>query len=141
MATIIRNEVSKRNKYYIPKHEYLMLKHFCLLYPERKKEYLELSRSGVANYILDGMPRGTDVSDRTAAVAIRMAQIKENLRIIEEAAEQADPYISKFILKAVTDGYSFTYLKTVMEIPCERDYYYERYRRFFYILSHKKQLL
>lgn len=31
-----RAEVSKRNKYYISKHRYYELKHFCLQYPEWK---------------------------------------------------------------------------------------------------------
>ena len=38
-----RNEISVKNKYYISKHRYLELKHFCLQYPEWKRalSYIE----------------------------------------------------------------------------------------------------
>ena len=39
MATVIRAELSKNNKYWISKHRYYELKHFCLQYPEWQKEY------------------------------------------------------------------------------------------------------
>ena len=42
MSTVIRNEISKKNKWYIGKHRYLELKHFCLQYPEWKEEYHRL---------------------------------------------------------------------------------------------------
>ena len=54
---------------------------------------------------------------------------------IKEACELADPEISKFLFKAVTEDLSYPYLKTVLDIPCGRDYFYERYRKFFFILS------
>lgn len=34
MGTVIRPETSKKNKYWIPRHRYHELKHFCLQYPE-----------------------------------------------------------------------------------------------------------
>ena len=37
MATVLRSELSPKNKYYIDKHRYYELKHFCLQYPEWKQ--------------------------------------------------------------------------------------------------------
>lgn len=138
MSTVIRNSVSKKNKYYIGKHRYLELKHFCLQYPEWKKEVAEFD--GLKGRGFDYI-RGTDIPDPTGNAAVRIVQIKEKIKMVENAATLSDPTISKFLLKGVTEGYAFPYLKAVMEIPCERDMYYDRYRRFFYILSHHKQLL
>lgn len=138
MSTMIRAQLSKKNKYYISKHRYYELKHFCLQYHEWQEEYCRLSQDlGADVYILDGIPKGSDKPDRTAEKAVNLARIKEKIRMVEECAEAADPVLAKWILKAVTDGYSFTYLKTVADIPCERDMYYDRYRKFFYLLSHK----
>lgn len=43
MSTTIRAEVSKKNPYWIEKHRYYELKHFCLQYPIWKQAYLSLS--------------------------------------------------------------------------------------------------
>ena len=43
MSTTIRPEISEKNKYYIDKHRYYELKHFCLQYPLWEKQYNELS--------------------------------------------------------------------------------------------------
>ena len=43
MGTKIRPELSKKNKYWIPRHRYYELKHFCLQYPEWKEQYTNLS--------------------------------------------------------------------------------------------------
>ena len=42
MANDIRPEVSQKNPYWIGKHRYYELKHFCLQYPIWKKAYLSL---------------------------------------------------------------------------------------------------
>ena len=47
MGTVIRPETSKKNKYWIPRHRYHELKHFCLQYPLWKKAYLELQTEGI----------------------------------------------------------------------------------------------
>ena len=39
MATEIRPELSEKNPYWIGKHRYYELKHFCLQYPIWKKAY------------------------------------------------------------------------------------------------------
>ena len=59
----------------------------------------------------------------------------ENIKMIEQAAMEADEELYIYILKAVTEGLSYTYLRSVMNIPCGKDMYYNRYRRFFWLLS------
>ena len=43
MGTTIRPELSEKNPYWIEKHRYYELKHFCLQYPIWKKAYLALN--------------------------------------------------------------------------------------------------
>jgi len=63
----------------------------------------------------------------------------DRIEMIEEAVLETDKYLFKYILKAVTEGHSYTYLKTRLDIPCSRDMYYDCYRKFFWILSQKRQ--
>ena len=59
----------------------------------------------------------------------------KKMQTIEQVAKDADTYLWQYILKAVTEGLSYTYLKTKLGIPCGKDMYYDRYRRFFWLLS------
>ena len=42
MSVKVRSELSKKNKYWIERHRYYELKHFCLQYPIWKKAYAAL---------------------------------------------------------------------------------------------------
>lgn len=45
MGNIIRAEVSESNPYWIEKHRYYELKHFCLQYPTWKRKLVLLEQS------------------------------------------------------------------------------------------------
>ena len=47
----------------------------------------------------------------------------------------ADPELYSYILKAVTEGTTFVVLKSLYGIPCERDMFYDRRRKFYWVLS------
>lgn len=55
--------------------------------------------------------------------------------LLLSAISKLDTWIQLYILEAVTKGKAFPYLKTVKQIPCERDLYYKNYRKFFYELD------
>ena len=135
MATVIRAEISEKNKYYIDKHRYYELKHFCLQYNEWKKVYVSCCESIIFTSRFDKMPSDSSPGDLTAKYAMKRAQYGERIKMIEDLARQADEFLYPYILKAVTEGLSYTYLKTRMSIPCGRDMYYDRYRKFFWLLS------
>lgn len=138
MSTVIRAEISEKNKYYIDKHRYYELKHFCLQYTEWKKAYTSCCASVIFTSKFERMSSNDAPGDLTAKYAIRQAEYATKIKMIEEAALEADPVLYKYILKAVTENLSYPYLKTKMNIPCGRDMYYDRYRRFFWILSNSR---
>ena len=133
MTTVIRPEISIKNKYWIDKHRHYELKHFCLQYPMWKKEYAAVM--SIPASIVERIPSGNIPSDLTASYAIRKASYSERIKLVERIAMETDTELHSYILKAVTEGLSFTYLKTKLDIPCGRDMYYDRYRRFFWLLS------
>ena len=135
MATVIRAQISEKNKYYIDKHRYYELKHFCLQYNEWKREYANCNESIIFASKLDRGPSSTTHSDLTAKYALKKLQYGSRIKLIERIAMEADDFLYPYILKAVTEGLSYTYLKTKLDIPCGRDMYYDRYRKFFWLLS------
>lgn len=135
MATVIRPEISEKSKYYIDKHRYYELKHFCLQYKEWKKAYAACNESIIFASNMERVPTSNAPSDLTAKYALRKAFYGERIKMIELAALEADDFLHPYILKAVTEGLSYTHLKSKLDIPCGRDMYYDRYRRFFWLLS------
>ena len=139
MATVVRAEISKNNDYWISKHRHYELKHFCLQYPEWKKEYLTLGVPSASSAMLEVISSSSTPSDLTARYAIRRVYFAERIDLIEKIAKEADKYLYEYILRAVTEGLSYTYLKSKLKIPCSRDMYYDRYRRFFWLLNEARK--
>ena len=139
MATNIRPKLSAKNKYWIEKHRYYELKHFCLQYPEWKKAHADCLDSDVPMSMIDGARSCEGVYDPTSTRAITRAHYSRRIQMLEQVAKDADKYLWQYILKAVTEGLSYTYLKTKLGIPCGRDMYYDRYRKFFWLLSKARE--
>lgn len=135
MATTIRPEVSIKNRYYIDKHRHYELKHFCLQYPKWKKAYIDSLDVDVPMSMVEGAQTSEGIYDPTSTRAITRAYYSKRMQMLEQVAKDADKYLWFYILKAVTEGLSYTYLRTKLDIPCGKDMYYDRYRRFFWLLS------
>lgn len=135
MATVIRPEISEKNKYYIDKHRYYELKHFCLQYGEWKKAYALCNESIIFASNIEKIPSSNIPSDLTAKYALKRTYYGKRIELIDTIVRKADDFLYPYILKAVTEGLSYTYLKTKLDMPCSRDMYYDRYRRFFWLLS------
>ena len=135
MATVIRPEISQKNRYWIDKHRHYELKHFCLQYPIWKNAYAAFNDVSVPLSMIERVPTSNIPGDPTAKRAVMKAHYLEKMKLIEDVAKEADRYLYKYIIKAVTEDLSYTYLKSKLEIPCGRDMYYDRYRRFFWLLS------
>ena len=139
MTQDIRPEVSQKNPYWIGKHRYYELKHFCLQYPIWKKAYQSLDalsrRSDALQvFIKIGQLKG-DPTERSAQSRIFFA---DRMEMVEQAAIGAEPELYPYLLRGVTEGLSYDVLKMKYDIPCCRDVYYAAYRRFFWLLSKRR---
>lgn len=139
MATVIRAAISEKNKYWIDKHRHYELKHFCLQYPEWKRMYAEFNNVSIPLSMIERVSTSNLPGDPTAKRAMMKMYYAEKIKMVEKIALETDAYLHNYILKAVTEGYSYTYLKTKLNIPCGRDMYYDRYRRFFWLLSESRK--
>lgn len=132
----LKPELANRSKYWISKHRYYELKHFCLQYPEWLRLWNELEIAMKAHK-LDALP-GTDVSDPTAKLAMKRAEVQRAINMVRLSAYEASRELASYILKAVTEGIPFNRLQTMYDMPCGKDMYYDAYRKFFWFLSQRK---
>lgn len=130
----MRTELSTKNKYWIPKHRYLELKNFCLQYPDWKlalnsitllKANSQISSSG-------------NFSDPTETIALKRDNYLQKISMVEDTAKESDYTLYQWLIKGITGPYGYDYLKYQLNIPASRDMYYDRYRRFFWILDKKR---
>jgi hypothetical protein len=122
----IRSKISERSPYYISKYRFLELKNFCRQYDEWKVEISRISLYGGRSTI-----RGSEIGRPVENAAIRIEALKRHLKAVEQASIAADPDIYPWILKCVTQGIGYDGL----DVPCSRDYFYDRYRKFFWHLD------
>lgn len=139
MATKIRAAISRKNRYWIDKHRHYELKHFCLQYPIWKRTYAAIDELSSSLTTIGSIGASNLPSDPTVKCVMKKAYYLERISLIEQAAREADEDLYLYILKAVTEDLSYTYLKARLEIPCSRDTYYDRYRRFFWLLSESRR--
>ena len=135
MSTVIRPELSVKNRYHLSKHRYYELKHFCLQYPEWKQNYISL----------DGFPEKVSFgdlknsrsykSDPTFIYAEARLYFAERMNLVENAVKEAADDLSSYLLKAVTEGLSYEAMNKIDRIPCCKDVWYDIYRKFFWLLD------
>lgn len=135
MSTSIRPELSKRNKYWLEKHRYYELKHFCLQYPSWKKAYHSFDGLSKMPTEAIALSKNHLFSDPVVKCTELRYRYSERMNMVEKAAHDTDAELSGYILKAVTEGISYDHLKAVTDIPCCKDTYYDLYRKFFWLLS------
>ena len=125
------------NKYNISKHRFLELYHFCMQYNEWRNE-LKFNKDTVRSIGISDMPTSRNGGDATADLAMRRAELRRKCELIEQTAIEADPEIYEYIIKGVSNDWAtYPYMQTVMKIPCSRNTYYNRRRKFFWLLSKK----
>lgn len=124
-------------KYNISKHRFLELYHFCMQYKEWKDE-LKYLVDTVKGIDCSTEIKGSGTGNATEQLAIRRSELKRKCELIEQTAIETDPDIHQYLLEGVTAGYaSYKYLKEVMGIPCCKNVYYIRRRKFYWLLSKK----
>ena len=126
----VRTKLAKSNPYYISDYRRKELKYFCLQYKE-KASYINSIEIGKGQ---------TEWDDPTGEAAVKRVIYERDIKLIIETAKISGGEIWQYLFKAVTEDLSYVNLSTKYYIPCSRDYYYERYHKFWYLLSRKEQM-
>lgn len=139
MSTTIRPELSPKNCYWIEKHRYYELKHFCLQYPSWRRKYNSLI-SYPSSWPKLVPPTKTNVISDPVTMHIDERLFYANrMDMLERVAKETDEQLASYILKAITEGISYDHMRVRTDIPCCKDTYYDLYRRFFWLLSKERQ--
>lgn len=129
-------KTSYTGKYKLTKNEFLYAKHYALRYKDWKRQYNALHDTSRA-IVSDGMPHSHFTGSLTEEAAIKAARLDEKMQKVEDAALEADPDIYSWILQAVTEeGVCYQTLRN-RGLCCGRRMFYERRRKFYYLLAQK----
>lgn len=103
------------SRFNLSRYAYRELEYFCLQYNEKKS---------TVGRLYDLKERGQHGIRNEDKIKL----LENDIRIIDEAAKEADESISKYILKNTVDGIKYEYL----DVPCGRRRFYEVRRNFLY---------
>ena len=139
MGTRMRPELSDKNPYWLERHRYYELKHFCMQYPIWMRAYKELDGYGDKSaYIIKAVTNRFN-SDPTMACADALTYYANRLGMVDRAVYDAADNLAGYIVKGVTEGLSYDILKVRYGIPCCKQVYYDAYRRFFWLLDRARK--
>ena len=109
------------------------LRNFCMQYEDKLKE-IDTIR-GLSCSGMDGMPRGSDTSNPTEIKAERAMErlklIEYETKVIEQSAIQASDTLYQWIIRHVTLGIPYDYLR----IPCGYAQFVKARRKFYIFLA------
>lgn len=106
MGTTIRPELSEKNPYWIERHRYYELKHFCLQYPIWKKAYAALDGLSRRPSDLEVFSKKGEISDPKQSIDFQTICSD----IFKASGDNADDQSDKSddcILDCVEDPYIF----------------------------------
>lgn len=135
MSTKIRPEISKQKPYYISKHRFYELKHFCLQYKEWKKELNDISFHSSNSFDGRVHTSNNSIKDPVFDEVVRRELLLDRIHMVQKAAKSCSKDLGIYVLKGVTEEISYERLVLQNGIPCCKETYYEAFRRFFFILS------
>ena len=138
MGTNTRPELSDKNKWWISKHRYYELRHFCLQYPDWQASMHEIdglpsSSPGRNEHVNEGR-----TGDPTSVYAEAREFLSHKIEMINRAAYEASghQFWHIILVDAVTTGAIYDILEAQKGImPVSRNEWYDVYRRFFWFLD------
>lgn len=109
--------------------------HFCLQYKEWQEEIASLNFYGKAS---TNEIKSTNTQDPTYDISSRVLELESKMQMIRDAATETDPDIGDCIFIAVTEDRPFSYFEA-KGVACGRDMFYDRLRKFFYLLDKRRK--
>ena len=127
---------STKNKYYIPKEDYLTAIHYSLRYPLWLAELNDAEDTSTAiRYDLDKVQTSPSANTVFNAAEKSIA-LREKIELIDGLIAMCAEGMEHFLRLGVCYGLTFDQLK-IKGLPCEKDMYYRIRRRYYYELSRR----
>lgn len=127
-------ELSQKNKYYIPREDYLTAIHYSLRYPLWLAELEDARDTSTAIRYDKDKVQSSPNADMVFNAANRAIQISERVQLIDSIIQLCAGDLEYFLRLGVCYGLTFNQLKN-KGMPCEHKKYYEMRRQYYYELS------
>lgn len=131
-------KMSYEGKYKLSRSEFMNAKWYALRFNEWLDEYNRLADSVTAiSYEKADLPKAQNkISCPTEDLATRREELRRKMDIVINCAKDSGGDLFEYILAAVTnEDVTFNTLKALKNIPCAPNTFYERRRKFYYLLS------
>lgn len=128
--------LSQKNKYYIPKEDYLTAIHYSLRYPLWLAEVEDARDTSTAIQYDKDKVQTSPSGDMIINAATRAIELSKKVDLIDSIIERcACGSVMEYYLRlGVCYGLTFDQLKQ-RDMPCEHKKYYEMRRRYYYELA------
>ena len=126
--------IADKNKYSLPREDYLTAIHYSLRYPLWVEELRTAVDTGTAIRYDKEKVQTSNCSDPTYEVAVRMSELTDRINMIDDIIKGIAEGLDSWLRMGVCYGLTFQQLKG-KGMPCERKTYYLMRRHFYYELS------
>jgi len=128
---------SRSSPYWVPRHDYLTAIHWCLRYPDWKKELATLPDTSRAIRYDSEKVQSSGGYDATAELAMRRVEIESKINLLEGTARICMPECTEYLIKGVTtEGIRIEDL-IAQGMPYGRNSYLRIRQKFYYLISKK----
>ena len=125
-----------KNKYALPKEEYLTAIHYALRYPLWLDELRTLGDTSQGIRYDKEKVQTSMTGGEVEDIAIRRVEIRGKIEMIDKIINSVANGMDHWLRQGVCYGLTFDQLKA-RDVPCERDSYYLMRRKFYYELSRR----
>lgn len=133
----MRNRIlSEKNEFYLPKEEFLTVLHFAQQYPNWERELRTEPDTSKAITYDEERVQTSGGYDACSEAAMRRYALAKKKQLVEDTVREVAPEIYEYLLLGVAYGVPFWELQE-KGIPCEKTMYYERRKKFYYLLAKK----
>lgn len=133
----MKNRVlSEKNEFYLPKEEFLTVLHFALQYPNWVQELRTEPDTSKAITYDEERVQTSGGYDACSETAMCRYMLEKKKKLVEDTAREVAPEIYDYLILGVAYGWTFWQLQA-KGMPCEKDTYYNRRRKFYHLLAKK----
>lgn len=138
MSNRVRTKLSVKNPYYISPERMLELRHFVYQYDSWKRWLKDYSfKYGMITYDVIYHDRNIckPVEEEVERRDRFLSHIDMVNKTLENSFSEIPDRVLNYILEAITTNKPYEWLRTKHNVPFGKDYYFKRYRKFYWLLD------
>lgn len=127
------SQVENKGRWWLEQDLYRLARYYARMYPYWLREYRTFGGDARDDH---GLPKAERFkTSEPEREAIRRDGLRRKIEKIEKAATDSDKVLASWLLLGVRENLTFRQLKA-QGLPCEKDMYYDRRKKMYYILAH-----